>query len=103
MNTKEKRERIYKTWMSLKDFQFNLDAIKENINRHQIHCFLFFGKYDEVIPVQVGRLFEQGLSNCTFTEVRRGHYFVDEGLNKYIGEAMEEQNKHSDPKVSPQK
>lgn len=84
METKQKRERLYNTWISMAEFNPDIRLVKENINAHNVKTFLFFGMRDEVIPVSVGENFAAGLTNCTLTKLERGHYFIDDKLNPFI-------------------
>ena len=89
METKEKRTRLYNTWISMAAFNANINHVKQNINKYAIPTLLFFGKRDEVIPVSVGEYFAEGLINCRLTKLERGHYFIDEKINPFITEALQ--------------
>ncbi|MBC8046256.1 MAG: alpha/beta hydrolase [Fimbriimonadaceae bacterium] len=88
MDTKEKRRRLYNTWISMATFNPDITIVKEKLNQYSIKTFLFFGLRDEVIPVKVGEYFAEGLNNCKFTKLERGHYFIDDRLNPFITEAI---------------
>ncbi|MEZ5014173.1 MAG: alpha/beta fold hydrolase [Chitinophagales bacterium] len=88
MNTREKRQRLYDTWISMSRFNPDIDVVKREVQKYAIRCFLFFGIRDEVIPVSVGAAFADGLDNCTLVELQRGHYFIDEKLNPFIEEEL---------------
>lgn len=80
MDTREKRQRLYDTWISMSQFNPDIEKVKQLINENAIHTLLFFGKRDEVIPPSVGRYFAEGLTHCRLVELERGHYFIDERL-----------------------
>jgi pimeloyl-ACP methyl ester carboxylesterase len=84
LDTEKKRWRIYHTWMSLKEFAFDIDSIKKSVNENEISVSLIFGKYDEVIPPEVGEFFQKDIDDCQLTIIKRGHYFVDQGLNRHL-------------------
>ncbi len=90
MDTKEKRQRLYDTWISMAEFNPDIRMVKEKINQYGIQVYLFFGKRDEVIKPEVGISFAEGLQNCKFTLLERGHYFIDEKLNPFILKVLEE-------------
>jgi pimeloyl-ACP methyl ester carboxylesterase len=90
METKEKRQRLYNTWISMSEFNPDIKLVKEKINQFGIHVFLFFGKRDEVIKPEVGIAFCEGLHHCKLTLLERGHYFIDDKLNPFISEALKE-------------
>ena len=89
METKEKRERLYHTWISMAAFNPDINLVKKQINQHQIPVLLFFGKRDEVIPVAVGEFFAEGLTSCLLTRLERGHYFIDEKINPSLTAALQ--------------
>ncbi|MFN0276084.1 MAG: alpha/beta hydrolase [Chitinophagales bacterium] len=84
METKEKRERLYNTWISMAQFNPDITLVKEKINANAIKTYLFFGIRDEVIPVSVGESFAMNLKYCSLTKLERGHYFIDAKLNTFI-------------------
>jgi len=49
MDTRQKRHRVYYSWMVFKDFAFDIHHIATQINRHQIPLRMFLGKYDKII------------------------------------------------------
>ncbi len=89
METKEKRQRLYNTWISMAEFNPDIRIVKEKINQFQIQVYLFFGKRDEVIKPEVGMQFSEGLHTCKLTILDRGHYFIDDKLNPFLLKAME--------------
>lgn len=89
MDTKQKRRRLYDTWISMAEFNPEINEVKEKINRFHIPVFLFFGKKDEVIKPEVGTSFCAGLSQCKLTLLDRGHYFIDDKLNPFMAEAIQ--------------
>ncbi len=80
METKEKRQRLYDTWISMGSFNPDIEVVKEEINANKITTLLFFGVRDEVIPISVANYFAEDLRNCTLIKLDRGHYFIDERL-----------------------
>lgn len=88
METKEKRQRLYNTWISMSEFNPDIKEVKEKINQFEIRVFLFFGKRDEVIKPEVGIAFCEGLKHCNLTLLDRGHYFIDEKLNPFIADVL---------------
>lgn len=88
MDTEQKRQRLFDSWISLMDFNINIDQLKEKLNGGGIHTYLFFGERDEVIPVAAGKYFARGLSHCKLVILPRGHYFIDASLNAEITKAL---------------
>jgi pimeloyl-ACP methyl ester carboxylesterase len=57
MNTAEKRNRVYYSWVVFRHLTFNIAHIARLINTHQIKLSLIVGKYDKVItPHNMTRL-----------------------------------------------
>lgn len=91
MATREKRQRLYDTWISMAGFNPDIQKVKSAINAHHIKTILIFGKRDEVIPVAVAELFADGLSDCALYRIERGHYFIDQKLLPVLNTILHEQ------------
>lgn len=88
MNTLEKRQRLYHTWISMSTFNPDIAKVKSTIRKHEIVTMLIFGKRDEVIPPNVGQSFAEGLPKAHFIPIDRGHYFIDARLNPVIEQSL---------------
>lgn len=88
MDSKEKRQRLYYTWISMGSFSPDIDLVKKRLNDYNILTLLFFGLRDEVIPISVAEFFAKDLINCKLTKLERGHYFIDERLIPYLEDAL---------------
>lgn len=93
MATREKRQRLYDTWISMAGFNPDIETVKQRINAHHIPVFLFFGKRDEVIPASVGAYFAEGLHHAHLTILERGHYFIDDRINPFLTAAMQNEKR----------
>src|SRR6185436_18518249 len=49
MDTEEKRQRVYLSWVVFRHLTFDLKSIADLINTHSIHLILITGKFDKVI------------------------------------------------------
>ncbi|MTI22848.1 alpha/beta hydrolase [Fulvivirga sp. RKSG066] len=49
MNSKKKRRRVFYSWVTFKDFTFDMNMIAQNINEHSINLIMILGKYDKII------------------------------------------------------
>jgi pimeloyl-ACP methyl ester carboxylesterase len=78
MDTLEKRQRLYDTWVSMSDFHIPISRLKAELNALAIPVWLVFGKRDEVIPPSVAHGFAEGLEHVHVELIDRGHYFIDE-------------------------
>ncbi len=88
LNTKEKRQCLYDTWVAMADFQIDIPYLKQLINKHAIPVLLIFGERDEVIPPAVATIFAQGVDHATIHIIRRGHYFIDERFDPVLTNIM---------------
>ncbi|HNM07269.1 MAG TPA: alpha/beta hydrolase [Chitinophagales bacterium] len=88
MATREKRQRLYDTWISMAGFNPDIELVKKQLNTFHIPALLFFGRRDEVIPYTVGEQFAEGVALAKLTVLERGHYFIDEKINPMLEEAM---------------
>ena len=82
LDTSEKREMVYNTWMCLRNLDPAINQIQNIINRKNMNFHLFFGKYDKIIPAFIGKNFVKGLRNkkCLYL-VDAGHQMVKEKMN----------------------
>jgi len=52
MNTREKRRRVYLTWVVFRHLKFDLKLIASLINENKIPTIMFTGKYDKIITAE---------------------------------------------------
>jgi pimeloyl-ACP methyl ester carboxylesterase len=50
LESREKRLRVYRSWVGFRLLVFNLKDLARNLNEHQVPVTFFLGKYDRVIP-----------------------------------------------------
>ena len=50
MNTTEKRERVYYSWVVFRKLRFDIASLATLANQHAIPVTIIVGKYDKVIP-----------------------------------------------------
>jgi pimeloyl-ACP methyl ester carboxylesterase len=84
MDTQEKRDRIYNTWVSLKQFSPSVTEVQKIINQHQLPVHLFFGKTDEVIRPEVGEYFRKNIVHATLDILPKGHKLIHPVLIPYL-------------------
>lgn len=73
MNSEEKRNRVYNSWVVFRHLHFNLDKIARLMNEHKIPLTLIVGQYDKVIkPKSMERLLKK-LDNYVFETPEVGH------------------------------
>ncbi len=80
ISTKVRRERIFCTWLSLSDFTFSPELVKNLLRETQIPTELFFGKKDELVPLRAGEWLANGLLNVRLHKLEGGHLLIDEQM-----------------------
>jgi pimeloyl-ACP methyl ester carboxylesterase len=79
METREKRELVFKVWMTLRHIEPSSKKSAELIRQNNIQCFLLFGKYDKVIVPKTGKWFAKKIANpSSMHEVECGHNMFNE-------------------------
>jgi len=73
MNSAEKRNRVYHSWVVFRHLHFSLDKIAQLINKYKIPLTLIVGQYDKVIkPANMNPLLKK-LDHYTFETPEAGH------------------------------
>ena len=76
-DNRHRREKVYQVWMTLRNVISKNSSIKSLLGRYDVHLFLFFGKYDRIIPSSIGRRFARGAENHVhFYELDEGHRMI---------------------------
>jgi pimeloyl-ACP methyl ester carboxylesterase len=52
VNTSEKQEQLYNTWIGFRTLKFDVEKLAQLINNQQINVKIFMGKYDKLLPIQ---------------------------------------------------
>ena len=76
MNTTEKRERVYYSWVVFRKLRFNIDALATLVNQHTIPVTIIVGKYDKVITPASMNKFVERLHQPRFIVIETGHNFL---------------------------
>jgi pimeloyl-ACP methyl ester carboxylesterase len=91
MDSTEKRLRVYRSWMGLRDLSFDIRYIVKLLNQHQIPVIMFLGKYDQVIsPKRVG-VFVKALNNGKLVILKAGHSHLLQEVADLIHKHKEKQ------------
>jgi hypothetical protein len=78
MDTAEKREQVFSAWLIYKKMFPDLKLLASIINKGRIKFIMVFGKYDSVIPPQLGLDFSKVIGSCEyFREVNTGHRILN--------------------------
>ncbi len=94
ISTKEKRDRIFNTWYSLRNFSFNSKKVKALLANSSVPVSLYFGTRDEVIPPESGKIISEGLKNIETYLIDEGHLLIDEKLDTLLEEQLAKKRKH---------
>jgi pimeloyl-ACP methyl ester carboxylesterase len=73
MDTKEKRQRVYSSWVIFRHFRFDMTAIASLINTHHIRVMMIVGKYDKIITAQNMNLLLNKLVSPELKVLETGH------------------------------
>lgn len=76
MNTTEKRERVYYSWVVFRKLKFNITALAALANQHAIPVTIIVGKYDKVITPASMNTFVKQLHQPRFIVLEAGHNFL---------------------------
>ncbi len=73
MSTRERRERVYLSWVVFRHLTFNLGRVAALINRHRIPLTLIAGRYDKVVAPGNMRRFLGQVREYRFEVLESGH------------------------------
>jgi pimeloyl-ACP methyl ester carboxylesterase len=83
---KGRRERVYQVWLTLRNVQSDMKIIRQLLKQYNIKMHLFFGKYDKIIPPELGINFRKGMEDQISLHIlEEGHRLIrPEVLQKVI-------------------
>ena len=85
MDEKEKRELVYKVWLTFKDTNPNMKLCIQNIKKQNIQVYQFFGKNDKVIKPTLGDWFSKRIrQEDNFHVLQAGHTLITSKTARYI-------------------
>ena len=73
MNSEEKRNRVYYSWVVFRHLRFDLSKLARIINHHKIFVTIVVGQYDRVIKATAMQRFVKKLDRCRFETPEAGH------------------------------
>lgn len=77
----EIRSRVYRVWMTLREFRPRRDRLTEIIQRHQTPVRLVFGRYDRLCPVRIGEDFVRRLDGQARMDILDSGHLLLRGKN----------------------
>ncbi len=90
MDSTEKRLRVYRSWIGLRDLNFDIRQIVKLLNQNQIAVTMFLGEYDEVIsPKRVG-VFVKALDKGKLVILKSGHSYLLQKVAELLHKQLRE-------------
>lgn len=84
-DTFEKRMQVFKVWLTYKRIYPNIELVQQAIAKHKILTHIFFGRYDKVIPPEIGKNFISKIKqNAHMHIIYVGHNLICEKTIHYI-------------------
>ena len=84
MDTEEKRNRVYYSWVYFRHLRFDIAEIAAILNHHQIPLLMIAGKYDKVIPAENMNRFLKKLDRKQMEIIEAGHNDLIRNAAKYL-------------------
>ncbi len=84
MDQPEKRKQVYEVWTILRRMMPNKKLCKQLLSRYNVNTLLIFGKYDRVIPPELGKRFVDGSFPCKTLILEKGHQLISTQLGLVI-------------------
>jgi len=79
MDTKEKRERVYYSWVVFRHLHFDMRKVAELINDHGVRLTMIVGKHDKIITTQNMQRLLRHLRDYQLETLDTGHHGVIAG------------------------
>jgi len=73
MDTEEKRQRVYYSWVVFRQLKFDLDSIASLINSNKIDLYVFVGRFDKIITAKNIELLLHRVPDHHFQILETGH------------------------------
>ena len=89
MDTEEKRQRVYFSWVVFRHLTFDLNSIADLINKHSIRLILITGKFDKVIR-------SENMNRLLVHVKKYKHEILETGHNGLINESADFLSKYSE-------
>lgn len=73
LNTPEKRQTIYRSWVAFRDLRFDIPALVKTANAHGVTIYLFAGIYDSLLKPKAVQPLAALLPQNQYIELKSGH------------------------------
>lgn len=84
VDTPEKQEQLYNSWVGFRTLRFNIDKLSQLINNQEIKVQLFTGKYDKLLPIQNVYPLTKRLKNIELIMLESTHGKLVEKTLEYL-------------------
>jgi pimeloyl-ACP methyl ester carboxylesterase len=89
LETPKKRNKVYNAWMVYRHILPDLETVKLSVKDNKIDVQLFFGKFDVLMPPELGKEFSKTIeSNCSIHVIETGHQLLKEKILEKIGRTL---------------
>lgn len=86
MNTPDKRQRVYNSWVVYSKLRFSMPQIAKLIRKHNIGLSMFLGKYDRIMTLENMTRLLQHLDEYSLEILDAGHNTLINDTARYIHE-----------------
>jgi pimeloyl-ACP methyl ester carboxylesterase len=83
MNTREKRRRVYYSWVVFRKISFDQDKLAQVVNDHAIKVTMFLGMYDKMMTLKQMAPFLNKISNEEVHSLEAGHTNILHAVAEY--------------------
>lgn len=73
LNTPEKRQTIYRSWVAFRDLRFDIPALVRAANTNGVKIYLFAGVYDSLLKPKAVKKLAELLPENQYIELKSGH------------------------------
>ncbi|MFT2008379.1 alpha/beta fold hydrolase [Pontibacter sp. 13R65] len=84
MDTRQRRLRVYRSWIGFKHLQFDIQDIISNINRHHLPVTVYLGQFDKVIAPKRFETFVEALDQGRLEMLQTGHTHLLQEVAKLL-------------------
>ncbi|HWV31290.1 MAG TPA: alpha/beta fold hydrolase [Dyadobacter sp.] len=73
LNTPEKRQTIYRSWVAFRDLRFDIPALVKTAKANRVTIYLFAGVYDSLLKPKAVKKLAELLPKKQYIELKSGH------------------------------
>jgi hypothetical protein len=73
MNSRQKREQVYLSWIVFRKLKFNLDELAQHVNSNNTAVTVIIGKFDTLFPAEKIKRLLRDIKSCKIEVLESGH------------------------------